>query len=34
MIYTSDFLGYIVLSFLISYLIGFVINGFFTLIPR
>jgi hypothetical protein len=32
MITTADFLGYIVLSFLISLLIGFIINGIFSLI--
>lgn len=32
MIYTADFLGYIVLCFILSYLIGFIINGIFSLI--
>jgi hypothetical protein len=34
MITTADFLGYIVLSMILSYLIGFIINGIFSFIPR
>jgi len=32
MIYTADFLGYIVLSFLLSIALGFIINGIFSMI--
>ena len=31
MITTADFLGYIVISFLMSYVIGYIINGLFSL---
>ena len=32
MITTADFLGYIILSFILAYCIGFIINGIFSLI--
>jgi len=31
MITTADFLGYIALSFIISFLVGYIINGIFSL---
>ena len=34
MITSSIFLGYIALDFILGYLVGFIINGIFSLIPR
>lgn len=34
MITATIFLGYIALSFILAYLIGFIINGIFSMIPR
>lgn len=31
MIYTADFLGYIFISFIFSYLIGYIINAIFSI---
>lgn len=34
MIYTADFLGYLFLGVFIAYLIGFIINGIFSIIKN
>jgi len=31
MIYTADFLGYIIISFFFAYLVGYIINGIFSI---
>ena len=31
MIFAADFLGYIVLSYLMAYMVGYIINGIFSI---